>query len=229
MELSQSQVNCVIVFRGKNRNGALPLYQQGQRRRHDSADIQLGFVDQAEKPAGVDPHQPVRLGTAKGTLVQGIVVLAGGQMCESLLNGAVLHGGNPQPRHGLPAVGQIVHRAEDQLALPSGIAGIDDLRHVFTVHKGAQDVKLFLFVRGNEKAERAGQDGQVLQFPLGIVFVIGSRICQTGQMAVTPGNQIRHSLAVAIPALGSSQHPCQILGNGGLFGNHQLHTASSIF
>ena len=159
MELSQSQVNRVIAFRGKSRNGALPLYQQGQRRRHDSADIQLGFVDQAEKPAGVDPHQPVRLGTAKGTLVQGIVILTGGQVREPFFNGTVLHGGNPQPLHWLPAVGQIVHCAEDQLALPSGIAGIDDLRHVFPVHKGAQDIELFLLVRGNEKAEWAGQDG----------------------------------------------------------------------
>ena len=229
MELSQSQVNGIIAFRGKGGNSTLPLYQQGQRGRHDPADIQLGLVGHTEKPAGVDAHQPVRLGTTKGTLVQGIVVPAGGQVRKSILNGAVLHGGNPQPLHWLPAVSQIVHRAKNQLALPSGIAGIDDLRHVFTVHKGAQDIELFLLVRGNEKAEGAGQDGQVLQFPLGIVFVIGSRICQTGQMAVTPGNQIRHSLAVAIPALGSSQHPCQILGNGGLFGNHQLHTASSIF
>ena len=229
MELSQSQVNRVIAFRSKRGNGALPLYQQGQRGRHDPADIQLGLVGQTEKPAGVDAHQPVRLGTTKGTLVQGIIVPAGGQVRKAVLNGTVLHGGNPQPLHWLPAVGQIVHRAENQLALPSGIAGIDDLRHVFPVHKGAQDAKLFLFVRGNEEAEGAGQDGQVLQFPLGIVFVIGSRICQTGQMAVTPGNQIRHSLAVAIPALGSSQHPRQILGNGGLFCNHQLHTVTAFF
>ena len=147
-------------------------------------------------------------------------------MRKSLLNGAVLHGGNPQSLHWLPAISQIVHCAEDQLALPSGIAGIDDLRHVFPVHKGAQDVKLFLFVRGNEKAEQAGQDGQVLQFPLGIVFAIDSRICQTGQMAVTPGNQILLALAVSVFALGSPQHPRQILGNGGLFGNHQLMSSS---
>ena len=159
MELSQSQVNGVIAFRGKGGNSALSLHQQSQRGGHDPADIQLGFVGQAEKTAGVDAHQPIRLGTAKGTLVQGIVILAGGQVRKSVLNGAVLHGGNPQPRHRLPAVSQIVHRAEDQLTLPSGIAGIDDLRHIFPVHKGAQDVKLRLFVRGNEKTEGAGQDG----------------------------------------------------------------------
>ena len=69
MELSQSQVNGIIAFRGKGGNSTLPLYQQDQRRRHDRADIQLGLVGQTEKPTGVDTHQPVRLGTAKGTLV----------------------------------------------------------------------------------------------------------------------------------------------------------------
>ena len=229
MKFSNSQVNRVIAFRGKSGNSALPLHQQGQRGRHDPADIQLGFVGQTEKAAGVDAHQPVRLGTAKGALVQGIVVLAGGQMRKSILNGAVLHGGNPQSRHRLPAVGQIVHRAEDQLTLPSGIAGIDDLRHIFPAHKGTQNVKLFLFVGGNEKAEGAGQNGQVLQLPLGVAFVIGSRICQTGQMTIAPGNQILLALTVSVLALGSPQHPRQILGNGGLFSNHQLHTVTAFF
>ena len=229
MELSQSQVNGIIAFRGKGGNSTLPLYQQGQRGRHDPADIQLGLVGHTEKPAGVDAHQPVRLGTAKGTLVQGIVILTGGQVREPFSNGTVLHGGNPQPRHRLLTVGQVVHRAEDQLALPSGIAGVDNLRHIFPAHKGAQNVKLRLFVRGNEETEGAGQNGKVLQLPLGVAFVIGPCVCQAGQMAIAPGNQILLALTVSVLALGSSQHPCQILGNGGLFSNHQLHTVTAFF
>ncbi len=98
----------------------------------------------------------------------------------------------------------MVYRAEDQLALPSGIAGVDDLRHIFPVHKGTQNLKLSLFVRGNEKTEGVGQNGQVLQLPLGIAFVIGPRVCQTGQMAAAPGNQILLALTVSVFALGSS-------------------------
>lgn len=53
----------------------------------------------------------------------------------------------------------MVHRAKNQLTLPSGIAGIDNLGHILPVHQLLQDGKLIPLIGENLKAEEAWQDG----------------------------------------------------------------------
>ena len=136
------QIHGVEPFRDKGRNFRFSLHHQGQRWGHDPAHIQLGAVDQGEKPGGVDAHQPVGFGAAQGALVQSIEIYAGTEICKSFPDGFILHRGNPEPLHRLAASGQVVHRAENQLSLPSGITGVDQLAHILAVHQAFQKLKL---------------------------------------------------------------------------------------
>ena len=74
-------------------------------------------VEDGEKPCGVDPHQPIRLRPAKGRLVQAVVVSPWFQMGKAVLNGRVLHAGNPKTFERLFAARHLVDETENQLSL----------------------------------------------------------------------------------------------------------------
>ena len=167
----------------------LPLDDEGQRRGHDPPDIEGAVVQHRKQPGGVDTHQPVGLGPAEGRLVQPVIVRAGAQVCKALPDGGILHAGNPQPFHGLLAARQAVDGAENQLALPPGVAGVDYLGHVLPPQQGAQHVKLFPLVLGDGKAPGLRQNRQIVIAPLGIVGVVGGGIRQPGQVPQAPAHQ----------------------------------------
>ena len=147
------------------------------------------MVQHRKQPGGVDAHQPVCLGPAEGRLVQPVIVRAGAQVCKTLPDGGILHAGNPQAFHGLLAARQAVDRAEDQLALAPGVAGVHYLGHILPPQQGAQHVKLIPFVLGDGEAPGLRQNGQVIIAPLGIVGVVCGGICQPGQVPQAPGHQ----------------------------------------
>ena len=68
------------------------------------------------------------------------------RIVKALKNRCILHGGDPEPLYALAAVVEIIRCAEDQLALAPGVAGVDNLANVLSVHEGAEGVHLLLLV-----------------------------------------------------------------------------------
>ena len=62
--ISEVQIHGIEGLRLKSVDLCLTLNEQRQCRGHDAAHIQRPVVEYAEKPRGVDSHEPVRFGTA---------------------------------------------------------------------------------------------------------------------------------------------------------------------
>ena len=201
----------------------LPLDDEGQRRGHDPPDIEGAVVQHRKQPGGVDTHQPVGLGPAEGRLVQPVIVRAGAQVGKALPDGGILHAADPQPFHGLLAARQAVDRAENQLALAPGVAGVDYLGHVLPPQQGPQHVKLIPLVLGDGEAPGLRQNGQVIIAPLGVVGVVGGGVRQPGQMPQAPGHQPTAALQVAVFAGSGPQHGGQGFCHRRLLSNYQFH------
>ena len=104
------------------------------------------MVEQSEKAGGIDANQPIGFGTAERGLIQPLILAAVLEQPESLPNGLILHGGEPEALNRLLAAGKLIHIAEDQLAFTPGVTGVDDLGHILPIHQGAERVKLLLLV-----------------------------------------------------------------------------------
>ena len=201
----------------------LPLDDEGQRRGHDPPDIEGAVVQHRKQPGGVDAHQPVGLGPAEGRLVQPVIVRAGAQVGKALPDGGILHAADPQPFHGLLAARQAVDRAENQLALAPGVAGVDYLGHVLPPQQGPQHIELIPLVLGDGEAPGLRQNGQVIIAPLGVVGVVGGGVRQPGQMPQAPGHQPAAALQVAVFAGSGPQHGGQGFCHRRLLSNYQFH------
>ena len=155
--------------------------------------------------------------------MQPVIVRAGAQLCKALPDGGILHAGNPQPFHGLGTARQAVDGAEDKLALPPGVAGVDYLGHVLPPQQGAQHVELVPLILGDGKTPGFRQNGQVIIAPLGIVGIIGGGIRQPGQVPQAPGHQPAVALQVAVFVSSGPQHSGQGFCHRGLLSDHKAH------
>ena len=138
----------------------------------------------------MNAHQPVRLAAAEGGGVEVIVLRAVAEIVKALKDRRILHGGNPEPLYALAAVVEIIRRAEDQLALAPGIAGVDHFIHIVPVHEGAQSVHLLLLVLRHGVLPAIRQDGQVLPSPFAILFIVGVRIRKLRKVSEAPGDEV---------------------------------------
>ena len=131
-------------------------------------------------------------------MIQGFILGAGAQLGKALPDGAVLHGRDPKPEDRLAAAGQFIHQTEDQLALPSGVAGVDDLRYVLPRHEALHIVQSRLLAGDGGVAEGLRQDGQILIAPFFEAFVIVARVQRGYQVPHAPGNDQAAALIKAI-------------------------------
>ena len=162
--------------------------------------------------------------------MQGVIVPARFQVGEALPDGAVLHAGNPQPLHGLGTARQVVDRAEDQFALPPGVAGVDNLAHFLGAKQRPQGVEPLPLVRGDGQPPALRDDGQILIAPLFETLVIHPGVCKGHQMPDAPGHQVAVALQVALLPVGRPDHSGDAPGHAGLFRDYQLiaHSSPSI-
>ena len=142
----ENKIDRVKSLRLKGAYFRLPLHQQRKRRRYHAPHVQGAMIHHGKQAGGVDAHQPVRLAAAEGGGVEVVVLRAVAEIVKAIKDRRILHGGDPEPLYALAAVVEIIRRAEDQLALASGVAGVDDLANVLSVHEGAEGVHLLLLV-----------------------------------------------------------------------------------
>jgi len=155
-------------------------------------------VEDREKTGSIDPHQPIRLLSAKGRLIQGVILLAGAQVRKALADGAVLHGRDPKPEDRLAAAGHFIHQTEDQLTFTSSVAGVDDLRYVLPRHEALHIVQSRLLAGDGGVAEGLRQDGKIVIAPFFEAFVIVARVQRGYQVSHAPGNDQAAALIKAI-------------------------------
>ena len=136
-EAVKVQMDGVKALRLKGIDLRFPLHQQRKRGRYHAPHVQGAVIHHGKQAGGVDAHQPVRLAAAEGGGVEVIVLRTVAEIVKALKDRRILHGGDPEPLYALAAVVEIIRRAEDQLALAPGIAGVDDLANVLSVHEGA--------------------------------------------------------------------------------------------
>ena len=219
----------VILFFLEAQDFCIPVHQHFQRRGLHPAYRQ-GFVIQHRKqPCCIDAHQPIRLCTAEGRLIQSIIIRIRAQVCKALPDSSILHVGNPEPLHRFCAAGHLVDETENQFSLPACIGRGGHTVHIRAVEQRAHNFKLlFLFVRDNE-LPRLGQDGQIFILPLAVFFIVLARFRKGHQMPDAPADKIPAALPVAVLLFIGPDHDGNAAGNTGLFGNHQLkaHVSSS--
>ena len=160
----------------------LPLHQHFQGGGLDAAHGQGLVVQHREKPGGVNADQPVRLCPAQRRLMQRVIVPARFQVGKALPDGAVLHAGNPQPLHGFGTARQVIDRAEDQFALPPGVAGVDNLAHFLRAKQRPQGVDPLSLVRGDGQPPAFRDNGQILIPPLPEMLVVYPGVDKGHQM-----------------------------------------------
>ena len=214
----------VILFFLEAQDFCVPVHQHFQCRGLHPAYRQ-GFVIQHRKqPCCIDAHQPIRLCTAEGRLIQSIIIRIRAQVCKALPDSGILHAGNPEPLYGFRAAGHLVDETKNQFSLPACVGRGGHAIHIGAVEQRAHNFKLlFLFVRDNE-LPRLGQDGQIFILPLAVFFIVLARLGKGHQMPDAPADQIPAALPIAALLFSGPDHGGNAAGHTGLFGNHQLKT-----
>ena len=199
------------------RDLGVALHQQIQGRGLDTAHGQGLVVQHGEKPGGVDAHQPIRLGPAQGRLIQRVIVRSRFQVGKAVFNGAVLHAGNPKALERLFTACHLVNKTENQFSLAPGVGGAHKAGHVGALHQGAQNVKLLLFLVGDDVLPRFREDGQILIAPFLETLVIPASVSKGHQMPDAPAHQIAVSLQIPVVFLRGPDHARNTAGDTRFF------------
>ena len=194
-----------------------PLYDQRQRGRHHTANIQRAVIENGEKPRGVNAYQPVGLAAAERRRIEIVVCAAVFECFKALADRRIFHGRNPQALHGLVTFVEQIDRAKDGLALAPGIAGIDDLAHVLPVHERVEQGKLLGLISGNRILPAFRQNRKVFVAPFGILFVVGGGFGQFGQVSKAPGHDVAAAHKIAVLALVGTKDGGDGFAHRGLF------------
>ena len=216
-EAVKVQMDGVKALRLKGIDLRFPLHQQRKRGRYHAPHVQGAVVHHGKQAGGVDAHQPVRLAAAEGGGVEVVVLRAVAEIVKALKDRRILHGGDPEPLYALAAVVEIIRRAEDQLALAPGVAGVDDLANVLSVHEGAKGVHLLLLVPRHGILPAFRQDGQVLPSPFSVLFVVGVCVRKLRKMPEAPGDEIAATRKKAVLAPACAKNGGDAPCHGGLF------------
>ena len=216
-EAVKVQMDGVEGLRLKGVDLRFSLHQQRKRGRYHAPYVQGAVVHHGKQACGVDTHQPVRLAAAEGGGVEVVVLRSVAEIVKAIKDSRILHGGDPEPLYALAAVVEIIRCAEDQLALAPGVAGVDDLANVLSVHEGVQCVHLLLLVPRHGVLPAIRQDGQVLPSPFAELLVVSVRIRKLRKMSEAPGDEVAAARKKAVPAFACAKNGGNAPCHGGLF------------
>ena len=175
------------------------------------------MVQYGEKPGGVDAHQPIRLGTAQGRLIQRVIVRSRFQVGKAVPDSAVLHTGNPEALERLFTACHLVDETENEFSLAPGVGGAHKAGHVGALHQGAQNVKLLFFLVRDDVLPRFREDGQILIAPFLETLVIPASVSKGHQMPDAPAHQIAVSLQIPVVLLRGPDHARNTAGDTRFF------------
>ena len=102
----------------------------------------------------------------------------------------------------------------------SCIGGAHKAGYVVALHQGAQNVKLLLFLVGDDVLPRFREDGQIIIAPFLETLVIPASISKGHQMPDAPAHQIVVSLQISVVLLRGPDHARNAAGDTRFFCNH---------
>ena len=142
-------VHFPVASRGEGADFLLALHQDGERRGLHAADgsevkAPLLGIEGGHRPRAVDAHQPIGLGAALGGIGEWQEFLVCAQAVEAVADRLRRHRLQPQALDRLFDARVLDDVAEDELALASCVAGIDEPAHIPSFHQPQQQVEPLL-------------------------------------------------------------------------------------
>ena len=127
-------------------------------------------------------------------------------MLETLADGFLGKGRNPETLDRAADAHLLHHPALDELTLLACIAAVDDVFGL--LHKTLNDMKLLLhaLVLLKPNAKGARQHGQIGQVPLAPLRIVVLRIFKLAEMTEGPGHLVAIALKVTIMLTGGTKH-----------------------
>ena len=202
-------------------NFGFSLNEQSESGRNNTPDIQGAVVQHGEQTGRIDSDEPVRPLTAACGGKEVVVLFAIPQFTKALFDGVVLHRGNPKSVGRLLASGRLVDIAEDKLALTPGVAGVDNIGYIGTVHQLFQRFKLAVFIPWDFILPVGRNNRKVVVSPLGVLFIISVGIGEFRQMTEAPGHDIITTFDVTVLAVLHTENGGDTHSDRGLFSNHK--------
>ena len=124
-------------------NAVLTTHDHRERGTHDAPNLERSSIQERIQSRCIHPHQPIRMFTAQGSLIQQVIVLTASQLCKALPDCILLQRRNPKPFYRKLAACLRVNQSENQLAFPSGIRCADNAGNLLAVHELFQHLILF--------------------------------------------------------------------------------------
>ena len=177
----------------------------------------------------VDAHEPVGLRAALGGRCKVLHLLVAPQVRKGIPDGARRHGLQPEPLHGLFCLGGFHDVAEDQLALASRVACIDDETDVLAADELSEGLQFLGRLGDRLQVERRRQHRQVRKGPFTALHFI---LLGAGKLKQVPegiGNDILFAFIVVGGLFHAAQHLGNIRCNRRLFRNDEcFHLTQNI-
>ena len=172
---------------------------------------------------GVHADDPVGLRARARGLLEALELLRRAQRRERALHRRVRHRAQPQPFDRLLGFGLLVQVGEDQLALATGVAGVDDLLDVLAAELfGDHRHLLARALVAHLELEVLGHDRQVGHPPALVFRVVRFRFGELHEMPDGPRDHVLGTLEETLLLLErAGQHAREILPDGGLLGDQE--------
>ena len=207
---AESGMDLPAVARQEGAYLLLALDQDRERRRlnpTDRGEIEAALlgIERSHRARAVDPNQPVGLGSGFRRVGQGQQIAVLPQAGESVADGRLRHRLQPQAFDRFPGFRVLGDIAENQLALPAGIAGIDDSRDILSLEEFQQDVEPGLTSVDRRQIEMRRYHRQIRERPLAFLDVVLGRQREFQQMS----HRGRQHILVAFEILALAGEPAQ--------------------
>jgi hypothetical protein len=145
----------------------------------------------------------------------------GHQLGETLANGILRHGLEPEANDGLAVAQEVDDLPEDQLALATRVAGVDDPIHVVAPEQLRDDANALALTLLLLDLEAIRDDRQHVESPpLELLVELFGRQ-QLEKVAHREAHQVGVALPVAFLFCESSEGPSDVAGDTGLLGDDE--------
>ena len=207
-------------------NGGLALRHDGQggglHPAHGGFVESPGLgVERGHGPGAVDAHQPVGLRAAQGGIRQRQHLRVLAKLDESVPDGGRGHGLEPEPLDGFLGLGVADDVAEDELAFPSGVAGVDQGVHVLALHQLDQQLEPGGGLLDGFEIEVGWYHRQIGEAPLAARRLHSLRRSLLQQMPHRRRQHVLVALVVVLVPFEAAQRPGHVRGHRRLLRDDQ--------
>src|SRR2546426_3779595 len=220
-------VNFPIVARLETAYPVLALDEDRKRRGLNAADrglVEAAFlrIESGHRSRAVDAYQPIRFRTAHRGVGERAEIAVLRQLLETLTDRALRHRLQPQALDRLLVAGMLDDVTENQFALTTGVACVDDARYVLAPEQLHQESQSFRGALDGLQIEMRRNDRKVGKRPFAALDLHAFRRDEFQQMADRRREHIIPALVIIAVAREATQSPRDVVRDGGLFGDDEF-------